>query len=778
MYWNNRFSRWLLGIVALVLTIIWWIGRDGESMEEKDEPVEDALSERSTGSQQERPQVGTGTAGDPQPASEVFVSGTGEGLDGDSLTPAARRAERVEINPLMLENLEQLAEGDEILVELFGEASLRATVQGNRVWGGGTRAIDAGLTDGGRLFLAETNGRVRLLIRREHPQRWYRIHFEPERDGYVLLEIDRAASAILGCGADALVTPPHSDGLLESQEPASGQAQPTGYPPDTVTVDILAVYTPAAEAVEGDATAMANNISLSMQLSNEVHGNSDTRIDLNLVHTMEGDFTEDDPETDESPSDYLNAITDGEVPGVHAARDQHEADFVFFYVDMEKTGGLAWNPASFERPELGYALARVQQTDWTYTVVHEIGHNMGLGHSITQAEQPYEGGFFPDAAGWQWADSSSGASIGYCSVMTYEDFDGDSGNGDEYERVAYFANPDILYNGNPTGDAVSGNAARLLRSGRFAYSGYRGARAEPTSLLAEFPEEVDFEGYLETWYQPDTDLADFSILDGPTPSPNTGPSGPYSGSYGIYLEATPYNPGDTALLVNRFDLESWEAARLEFRYHMYGSWMGELAVEASTDAGASWQDLWSRSGDQGNQWLPASVDLDAYSGSEVWIRLRAERGSSFQSDIALDDLVVTAQPAAGEPLYADWVASNYPGLSDPSPEADPDGDGISNFLEYAFGLQLDSPDAALAPRAVASSGSGSPLQWEFVREREGIRYIVESSGSLGDWSDAAVEWDSESEPWNLVPVGERQVVEVPVPADGRVFSRMEATESP
>jgi hypothetical protein len=79
---------------------------------------------------------------------------------------------------------------------------------------------------------------------------------------------------------------------------------------------------------------------------------------------------------------------------------------------------------------------------------------------------------------------------------------------------------------------------------------------------------------------------------------------------------------------------------------------------------------------------------------------------------------------------------------------------------------------------VASSGSGSPLQWEFVREREGIRYIVESSGSLGDWSDAAVEWDSESEPGNLVPVGERQVVEVPVPADGRVFSRMEATESP
>ena len=60
--------------------------------------------------------------------------------------------------------------------------------------------------------------------------------------------------------------------------------------------------------------------------------------------------------------------------------------------------------------------------------------------------------------------------------------------------------------------------------------------------------------------------------------------------------------------------------------------------------GTKWQTEWSRSGHQGNDWVPASVDLSKYAGSTIKVRFRSVTGTSYQSDMAIDDIRVVGRP--------------------------------------------------------------------------------------------------------------------------------------
>jgi hypothetical protein len=74
---------------------------------------------------------------------------------------------------------------------------------------------------------------------------------------------------------------------------------------------------------------------------------------------------------------------------------------------------------------------------------------------------------------------------------------------------------------------------------------------------------------------------------------------------------------------------------------MFGSNMGSLALEASTD-GTGWTNIWSQSGNQGDQWNDVSVDLSVYGGqSELKLRFVGITGPSWQSDMAIDNLELT-----------------------------------------------------------------------------------------------------------------------------------------
>ncbi|MGB0715001.1 MAG: S8 family serine peptidase, partial [Phycisphaerae bacterium] len=163
------------------------------------------------------------------------------------------------------------------------------------------------------------------------------------------------------------------------------------------------------------------------------------------------------------------------------------------------------------------------------------------------------------------------------------------------------------------------------------------------SNVSSYPYGENFESGLGGWSNVSGDIFDWTRNSGGTLSNNTGPSGDHTTGSGFYMyteTSSPRQPGDTAILEGPcIDLTGATGADLDFWYHMYGSAIGTLNVEASTDC-SSWTNLWSLSGNQGNSWIQASIDLSSYAGSVVTVRYVGIRGSSWAGDISIDDIAV------------------------------------------------------------------------------------------------------------------------------------------
>jgi fibronectin type 3 domain-containing protein len=100
---------------------------------------------------------------------------------------------------------------------------------------------------------------------------------------------------------------------------------------------------------------------------------------------------------------------------------------------------------------------------------------------------------------------------------------------------------------------------------------------------------------------------------------------------------------------------------------------------------------------------------------------------------------VSAIPAQ---TLAQWTASYFPGVSDPNvigPSADPDGDGLSNLVEYLLGTNPAVPDSSGAAMSSAADGSGNlVLTFRLSKNLTGVTYSVQSSTDLVNWSDTGV----------------------------------------
>jgi len=162
------------------------------------------------------------------------------------------------------------------------------------------------------------------------------------------------------------------------------------------------------------------------------------------------------------------------------------------------------------------------------------------------------------------------------------------------------------------------------------------------------------------WLDAKDDVFDWTIHSGRTPSSGTGPSYDHTLSQGqrrskegkyIYIESSsPRRNGDEAML--RVKLEG-RSFCMRFWYHMYGTNTGSLTImrivkEEKDDHIPTRKDFkpeheeWKRSKTSLNEWQLAEVELavvrSVRRGTVHWIAIVGSVGTSYQGDIAVDDI--------------------------------------------------------------------------------------------------------------------------------------------
>jgi len=658
----------------------------------------------------------------------LIISGEKNDAEWTRRTPAAKRVRKIIPDPSLMTAEPVLGQGDVVELALFEDMVISAEISKVLRYSNGAVGMTAQLQGDkkGVAFISYSGGELRASVEIDGADD-YSIRYDSKTQSHYAIQVDRKESDYLEGGdspgpmADEMVrdAPP---AVSESGEPIAVGDIPAGLPEGTVEVDVMIVYTPAALSYEGGIAGMNNNIAQALLKANEALANSDALVYLNLVHSAEVDYTED-----ASALNDLYALTnmDGVIDEVHSLRDTYGADLVCLFEYTNSTGGLGWLLNNVNgSPTYAFCLARIQQSDWTYTVVHEWGHNMGCAHSASQTSHTGDNGLYSYSSGWQWDDSASSGSIGYCSVMTYENFDGLAG--DEYKRVAHFANPDIDYTGNSvnsTGDATDGDNALTIRNVRYVLADYRISQSVPPPVEENpFPVISSFEQEYAPWIH-DAGVGIWTRNSGGTSSPDTGPSTGADGNFYVYTESKDY-PGQTALLQATFDFRDAPYPDIDFSYHMYGSAMGSLYLEVSSNSGSTWDALWSESGDQGDQWFSTNVSLSAYAGlSNVQIRFRGEIGSKirgkFRSDMALDMIVVSAGSTDidNDGLPNEWELLYFGTETNANPAAT-SSNGINTVLEaYIAGLDPTDPAASFLVSGLNPSSSENILQWEAVSGR-------------------------------------------------------------
>ncbi len=237
---------------------------------------------------------------------------------------------------------------------------------------------------------------------------------------------------------------------------------------------------------------------------------------------------------------------------------------------------------------------------------------------------------------------------------------------------------------------------------------------QATAIAAPYTESFDSNTLPTGWVQSTNDDDDWTVQYGSTSSTGTGPSGDHTGSgYYIYTEASgSVYYKDFIISTPVIDLSPTSAPMLKFWNHMYGTYMGILRVSIyDVTTGTEDSNIWSVSGNQGSSWIQRTVDLSAWDGHEVIITFWATTGSSYESDICIDDITINGvtpdatfedSPADGETAVAvsgdlSWYQADYAAgyklyLGTDYPPTDiVNGQDLGDVLTYAYsGLRANT----------------------------------------------------------------------------------------
>ncbi len=255
------------------------------------------------------------------------------------------------------------------------------------------------------------------------------------------------------------------------QTTAPGNNPPDNPPPadppttasETTEIKLLALYTSGVADQFVDPDLRIQHL---VNVANDVLAQSGVALTFSANHVEWVDYPDQRPSTQ-----ALEELTFGADPSVsHIAglRNQTESDLVVLFRPYANDGhcGYAWlggyrTNGDFSDPaeaDFGYSVVSANCSD--YTLLHELGHNLGLAHS--RREDP-DGGTFEYALGY-------GMDGGFATIMA---------SPDEFAapQLPRLSSPELDCNGEPCGithTAANGSdAVRALRISKDQVAEYR-----------------------------------------------------------------------------------------------------------------------------------------------------------------------------------------------------------------------------------------------------------------------------------------------------------------
>ena len=221
-------------------------------------------------------------------------------------------------------------------------------------------------------------------------------------------------------------------------------------------IDLLIVYPSAVRTAAGNSAAVESAAAKAVADTNLCFRNSLVDARLRLVHLAEVTYTPSGLlQTD---LDRLEGSTDGYMDNVHALREQYGADLVSLLTTESDSGGLA---STMQHPSLSFATQAFSVCVWdqigapSYTLAHEIGHNLGCLHNREDTSNvTSDYAFQAFSYGKRWLSGGKG----YGTVMSY-----DTQPTSTYPNtVPHFSNPNVSHYDTTTGNAGTEDNAQVL----------------------------------------------------------------------------------------------------------------------------------------------------------------------------------------------------------------------------------------------------------------------------------------------------------------------------
>ena len=205
---------------------------------------------------------------------------------------------------------------------------------------------------------------------------------------------------------------------------------------ELTVLDHMVLFTPEAAIAAGGEAGLSSLIDQAVRDTNQTFKNSEIHARTRLIHV--GALT--DPEAGTTAADLgrLKSPDDGLYDAAHTLRTQHGADLVTLIVEAPTSSGVGRGTqlSSFSTPSdhIAFSVVLSRSLVGTYTMAHELGHNLGAHHTPNDRGSP---GLFPHSSGFRF----SAEGITYRTIMARQ----------FGSKIPFFSNPNVSFKGVPTG---------------------------------------------------------------------------------------------------------------------------------------------------------------------------------------------------------------------------------------------------------------------------------------------------------------------------------------